>query len=221
MCGVRKTVTASLVAVTASLVAVTALLSLAAVGSASGPPASVQARCLPRGARSLAVDRTARVYSWHGSVYGCVDATGQLRKLGGASVCNHLDGAVAPVRLAADIVAYGLERCGVDTGSSTVVIVNLVTGIRRGDLAASTLPVGPESYSSVTSLVLRRDGAAGWIARDGSLIGRHTTYEVHRFSSGKSVRVDSGSSIAPASLRLSGSVMTWQHGNATRSARLA
>ncbi|HWF26469.1 MAG TPA: hypothetical protein VG275_13520 [Solirubrobacteraceae bacterium] len=205
---------------TASLLALTALLIPAAIGAASGPPASVQARCLPRGARSLAADRTARVYSWHSAVYGCVDATGQLRKLGGAGVCNRLDGAVAPVALAAATVAYGLERCGVDTGSSTVVVLNLITGIHRADLPAATLPTGPESHSSVTSLVLRRDGAAAWIARSASLVRRRTTYEVHRFAGGKSSLLDSGGSIAPGSLRLAGSLMTWRHGMATRSARL-
>ena len=205
---------------TASLLALTALLGPPAIGAASGPPASVEARCLPRGARSLAADRTARVYSWHGAVYGCIDATGQLRKLGGAGVCNRPDGAVAPVALAAATVAYGLERCGVDTGSSTVVVLNLSTGVQRADLPAITLPAGPESYGSVNSLVLRRDGAAAWIASSDSLVGRSTTYEVHRFAGGKSALLDSGGSIAPASLRLAGSLVTWRHGTATRSARL-
>jgi hypothetical protein len=205
---------------TASLLALTALLAPAAIAVASGPPASVQARCLPLGARSLAASRTARVYSWHGAVYGCVDATGQLRKLGGAGVCNRPDGAVAPVTLAGTVLAYGLERCGVDTGSSTVVVLNLSTGIRRADVPAATLPAGAESYSSVTALVLRRDGAAGWIARSASLAGRRTIYEVHRFAGGKSSLLDSGGSIAPGSLRLAGSLMTWRHGTATRSARL-
>jgi hypothetical protein len=205
---------------TAALLALAALLAPAAIGAASGPPASVQARCMPRGARSLAASRTARVYSWHSAVYGCVDATGQLRKLGGAGVCNRPDGAVAPATLAATIVAYGLERCGVDTGSSTVVVLNLSTGIRRAALPAATLPAGAESFSSVTSLVLRRDGAVGWIARSASVVRRRTTYEVHRFAGGKSSLLDSGGSIAPASLRLAGSLMTWRHGTATRSSRL-
>lgn len=208
--------------ISASLLASTAILAPGACVSAATPAASGPAHCLPRSAHTLAVDRTARVFSLHGSVYGCIDATGGRRNLGGGGICNAPPGRVAPVGLTGEIVAYGLERCGVDTGFSTIVVRDLATGRRLADRPAAILPVGPESYVSVASLVLQSDGAVGWIAGDSSLVShRGTTFEVHRFEGGKSSLLDSGRAIQPTSLRLAGSRMTWRDGGVTRSASLS
>jgi hypothetical protein len=208
--------------VSSSLLLVSAaIIVLAAAAGAATPPNPSRATCLPPGAHTLAADRAVRVFSWHGAVYGCVMATGARQKLGGATVCNLPPGRVAPVRVTRDIVAFGLESCGVDTGSSAIVVRNLAIGTRLADVPAATLALGPESYVSVVSLVLRGDGAVGWIARDNSLVGkRPTTYEVHRFIRGKSSRLGSGTAIDPGSLRLVGARMTWRDGSARRSAGL-
>lgn len=216
--------------ISASLLAGTAVVALAVSASASTPSGVGHAACLPRGAHTLAADRVAVAFSWHGSVWGCLAATGERRNLAGAGFCNRAPGRAAPVRLAGEVVVYGLASCGVDTGSSTVVVLDLATGKRLADLTASTLPIGPESYVSVESLVLRADGAVGWIAHIASLVGRQgVPYEVHRFSGGepslldsggKPSLLDSGPAIRPASLRLAGSTMTWRDGNSTRSASL-
>jgi hypothetical protein len=206
----------------ASLLAASAILALAACAWAGTPSGGGSAPCRPAGARTLAADRTARVLSMHHSVYGCVDATGKLLNLGGASICNLPAGRVAPVSLAGDVVAYGLEKCGVDTGSSTVVVRNLATGRRLADLPAFAHPLGPESFVSVAALVLRRDGAVGWIAGGQSIVTHGpASYEVHRFESGKSSLLDSGTAIAPSSLRRAGSRMTWRDGGVTHSAALS
>jgi hypothetical protein len=216
--------------ISTSLLASTAILVLAvwaSVATPSGadqgglPSGAGQGACLPQNAQTLAADHAARVFSWHGSVYGCLEATGTRLKLGGAGICNLPPGRAGPVRLSGAIVAYGLESCGVDTGSSLVVVRNLATTTRTAEVSAGTLPLGPESYVSVASLVLRHNGHVGWIATDSSLVGQHpTTYEVHRFTAGKSSLLDSGTAIHPGSLRLAGARMTWQNGTQKRSASL-
>jgi hypothetical protein len=207
--------------ISSSLLAGAAILVLVVSASAGTPSGGGHASCLPQGAHTLAGDNVAVVFSWHGSIYGCLAATGARENLGGARVCNVPRGRVGPVKLVRAIVAYGLETCGVDAGSSDVVVRNLTTARRLADPVAGTLPRGPESFVSVTSLALRGDGAVGWIARDDSLVGqRPTTYEVHSFTAGKASLLDSGTSIAPGSLRLAGARMTWRHGSATRSATL-
>lgn len=207
--------------ISALLLAVVAVLAVAVSASAGTSSGGGHAACLPRGAHTLAADRVAVAFSWHGSVWACLAATGERRNLAGAGFCNRAAGRAAPVRLAGRTVAYGLERCGVDTGSSTVMVLDLAAGKRLADLTAATLPLGPESYVSVVSLVLRADGAVGWIAHVASLVGRAgAPYEVHGFSGGKSSLLDSGAAIGPASLRLAGSTMTWRDGKTTGSASL-
>jgi hypothetical protein len=205
----------------ALMLAGAAILVLVVSASGGTPSGGGHASCLPQGARTLAADDVAVVFSWHGSIYGCLAATGARANLGGAGVCNVPGGRVGPVKLARATVAYGIERCGVDTGSSEIVVRSLASAKRPADLVAGTLPRLPESFVSVASLVLRRGGALAWIARDASIVGQHPpTYEVHRYAAGKSSLLDSGPAIDPASLRLAGRRVTWRDGSATRSASL-
>lgn len=207
--------------ISASLLTVTAVFALVACAWAGTPSGGGNTGCRPSGSRTLATDHGARAFSWHGSVYGCVDSTGQLRKLGGAGFCNLPAGHVAPVSLAGDLVAYGVESCGVDTGSAAVVVRNLATGRRLVDVPAMTRSLGPESYASVEALVLRRNGAVGWIAGGQSIVThRPRSYEVHRYEGGKGSLLESGTAISPSSLQLAGSQMTWQDAGVTRSAGL-
>ncbi|HWF73075.1 MAG TPA: hypothetical protein VG186_07010 [Solirubrobacteraceae bacterium] len=210
--------------ISASMLASSALLAVAvwaSAGARATPTAAARAACLPPGARTLASDHVAQVFSWQGSVYGCVSATGTRHKLGGLGICNVAPGRAAPVKLLGTTVAYGLERCGVDTGSSTVVIRDLASARELADIAAGTLPLGAESYVSVASLVLGHGSTVGWIATDTSLVrNRGQSYEVHGFTGAKSSLLDSGKAIRPSSLRLAGSRMTWRDGTATRSAKL-
>jgi hypothetical protein len=192
-------------------------------GSTTTRTTAAHDRCLPPGAQRLAADRVARVYSLHGSVYGCIEATGRRRKLGSAGSSLLRAGRVGSVSLGGLMVAYGLERCGVDTCGSTVAVRDLASGSHIADLVAGTLALRPESFVSVAALVVRSSGAVGWIAEDGSILSHGgATYEVHRFErGGQGSLLDSGASIQPKSLRLAGSRMTWQHGSATRSATLS
>jgi hypothetical protein len=125
------------------------------------------------------------------------------------------------VVVAGDLAAFGREECGVDTGSTEIVVRRLTDG-RRLRIAAATTSPGVESFQSVGSLVLQRDGAVAWIG-DGSSIIRHAhkveVYKAER--NGPLKLLDSGLAVAPGSLRLHGSRLSWKHGGSTRTSSLS
>jgi len=175
--------------------------------------------CHPADSHTLAADPLARVYALSEVVYGCSERTGRVTRLGRANLCVG-SARAGPFALAAALAAYGLETCGVDTGFSQAVIRRLSDGKTLRSEAAITGPVGPESYAAVRSIVARSSGGFAWIAVASSIIGHGTVVEVHRADKHGAVRLDSGGTIDPSSLRLHGSTMSWKHGGARRSARL-
>ena len=115
----------------------------------------------------------------------------------------------------------GLTRCGVDSGSTAVVVRRLTDGkVLRS--AVATSPPGVESHQSVGSLVLKRDGAVAWIGTGKSIIGAGTPkVEVYEADRRGPVRLlDSGVAVRPGSLTLHGSKLSWKHGTALRHAML-
>jgi hypothetical protein len=172
------------------------------------------------GAHRLASSPSASVYSIHGAVYGCSEATGRRTRLGRTTSCIGSD-LIGRVRVAGVLTAYADSRCGVDTGSASVVVVRLSDGRRLKTDPATTGQALPESYEAVDSLVLKRDRSVAWIARAHSIIRPSSGgVEVHADDRGGKRLLDSGAGIDPGSLRLRGSRITWKHGGATRSARL-
>ena len=204
---------------------VTAIVAAAAAALSSAVPASSAPAggCYPAHARQLARSRSARVYEIGpvrpgplagARVYACYLRRGRPVALGATAERMR----VGPVRLAGAEVAYGATSMGVDTGFAQVVVLNLATGARRS-AAAATPPTRPESFSSVTALVVTSAGSAAWIAsRSG--IGQTGTYEVHRSDRAGAVLLDSGPAIAPSSLERRGSTVTWTNSGRVRSAPL-
>jgi hypothetical protein len=199
---------------------VAAALTLAVCAAAAPSVATGQDRCEAPVSHTLAADAVARVFASSGAVYGCIDATGVRRNLGGSGVCNLPAGRVGPARLVGVTVAYGLKSCGVDTASSKVLVRDLARSRPLTDVPATTLPLRAESFVTVATLVLRGGGEIGWIAAVASIGTPHETYEVHRVVDGTPTLLDSGTTIHPSSLRLVRSRMTWRDGSVTRSARL-
>jgi hypothetical protein len=153
------------------------------------------------------------VYAARGSVYACGD--GKNIPLGKSSTC------IAAVRIdraavAGDLVAYGAERCGIDSGTASVAVLRVRDGKRLRRFAAIKGSVGPESTRSVDSLVVKRDGSLAWIASVSSIIGHGRLVEVH--ANGR--LLDSSVVIKPRSLQLHGSTLSWRDGDLTRSAAL-
>jgi hypothetical protein len=201
---------------------IAAALAVAGAAAASSSTPGAAAGCAPPGSHVLSSSEAGQAYSLHKVVYGCSDRTGLSTRLGRAEQCVGTQRA-GPVIVAGELVAYGLETCGVDTGSTSVVVLRLSDGKQQTSDAATTLPVLlPESYENVDSLFLKPDGAVAWIAVRSSITGHGgTDVEVHKVDRHGQRLLDSGSSIHPYSLRLQGSKLTWKHGHKTRSAALS
>ncbi len=213
----------ALVAARGSLVAL--LVFLASCGSSAANPSTglsgkstpgahpgKLASCGPATASTLTANRQVRVYARHDVVYGCSAARGKSFRLGHATR-SIAESRVGPVALGGEIAAYGLERFGVDTGRSSIVVRRLTDGNQLEEFAA-TQAVSAESFQTVGSVVVKADGAVDWIATNSSIIGGgHGTVEVHAADSRGDHVLDSAPSrperIDPTSLRLVGSTLAW------------
>lgn len=197
----------------------------AACGSSSAAPGSTRpahpatAHCGPRSAKTLAVTRGARVYSFRGGVYGCADGGSRSYLLAGSSM-RPGQPRIGRLALAGAVVAYGQTTSGVDTASAEVFVRRLDNGRTLRSLAAMSQPIGPESFQSVDSIVVKSDGAVAWIAVARSIIRHSAQTEVDRADRRGRARLDAGSGIASSSLHLAGSSLSWRHGGATRRAGL-
>lgn len=186
----------------------------------STTPSGAGAVCGPATATTLAADARARVYATGGQVYGCAAAVKRRSLLGSQASCLRA-ARVGPLALAGMHVAYGLQRCGVDTGRATITVRRLDTGRVLSDRPATTSPVGVESYVSVTAIVVSAHGGVAWITRFGSIVGHRRGTEVHLADAHGERMLDSGSGIAAGSLTLKGTQLRWRDGARWRTARLA
>jgi hypothetical protein len=184
---------------------------LAALG---GGTAAASSACAPPGAQVKLTDRHAQVYVLGKAVYACDRGTGRTTKLGQKTVCvatARVDGTA----LAGDLVAYGLDRCGVDSGSTAVIVRRVSDGKRLHSFAAITGPGLVESYQTIGALIVTPKVVA-WIATISSIIGHGKRTEVHA----NGMLLDSGTGIAPTFLRLHGSKLSWRKGGSTQTATL-
>jgi hypothetical protein len=170
--------------------------------------------------KTLAADGSARIYQQGRVIYGCAGLGGRSYRLGVSQSCINSD-RVAPVALAGKVAAYGVQRCGVDTGTAQVVVRRLADGkVLRAAPATSRVP-GAESYQSVATVVVKADGAVAWIGQAHSILGHRAQIEVHRIDGHGAAELDSGAGIAVGSLRLHGSQLSWTHSLSERSATLS
>lgn len=188
--------------------------------SSSGSAAPASAACGPTGARTLAFSSVARVYVSAGNVYGCSTHARTSYLLGSNGNCNSA-AKVGLVIVTRELSAYALQRCGVDTGTTLVIVRRLSDGKQLRSFAATSTGL-PEGFQSVRSLAVKSDGAVAWIGFVSSVVGNRRVIEVHKADANRpAVTLDSGPAIGPASLRLHSSRLSWRHGTATRSATLS
>jgi hypothetical protein len=206
-----------------SRIPILVLLALGAATAGALPLATASsrapsARCGAPAGHTIAADSVARVYSVGGAVFGCASGGARSYKLGQLRTCIAAS-RVTAVKVAGRLAAFGLERCGVDTGFTEVIVRRLTNGARLHSLAA-TSPPGAESFQSVDSLVLKADGAVAWIGTGSSIVGHRKLVEVRKADRAGEALLDSGSTVGSRSLRLHRSTLSWKHGAATRTATL-
>jgi hypothetical protein len=200
-------------------VAVVALAAACGSSTAATSTSNAGASCGPAAARTLAASSGARVYVQSGAVYACTPRSARRYRLGSAGRC--IGGArVGPAAAAGPVVAYAVTRCGVDTGSATVVVRLLSDGSQLLDHPALTAAPGPESFQSVGSIVVNRGGAAAWIATSNSILSHRRITQVVEATRAGVRALASGAGIDVRSLRLHGSTLSWSAGGASHSARL-
>ena len=199
----------------ALLASLLAVVFAAALAASCGAATVASAGCAPAGAQVKISDRRAQVYALQKAIYACDRRTRRTTKLGEATTCIATS-QVERLALAADVVAYGLERCGVDTGSTSILVRRLSDGKQLRNLSAITGPGLVESFQSIDSLVVTPKGAVAWIATDSSVVAHGKRIEVHA----NRRLLDSGPSIVSSSLRLHGSKLTWRNGARMRTATI-
>lgn len=183
------------------------------VAPGGGPP------CGPLHAVTLASGPQARVYVAGGRVFGCARGSAPSYELGWSGTCLGHDGA-GPAAVSGVLSAYALKRCGVDTGASRVVLRHLSDGRTLAEVPAFSGHLPPESYVTVTALVLSPGGVPAWIAAGGSVISHRTVVQVDVLRGG-SVRVlDGRPGVLAGVLELRGSTLRWRRGGAWQSAAL-
>jgi hypothetical protein len=108
---------------------------------------------------------------------------------------------------------------GVDTFSSSVAIVDLASGATLASAPATTRERRAESFIEVTALAIDPGGTLAWIGSRSAVGVRRPTYEVHALSpAGRDSLLASSPRIAPRSLRLRGTTLSWREDGHPRSA---
>lgn len=179
------------------------LASSGAVLMAPSPTAArtQRPRCLPHGAKTVAEDRTVRVYTLAvhtpgEHTYGCSVRTGRTVLLEGNGNQRH---GVKPIALAGNFAAFADYQHGVDTGCTIIGVVDVVTATTSLKLPAGCV-FAPEG-SVVTDLVVDERGCVAWITSVRT--NRQEIFQVRAASaSGDDGLLDSGAQVAPHSLRL-------------------
>ena len=201
-----------------SLVAVSAALAVVAATSASAEAARTPT-CTKKSGTTVVATKQARVFKKGGRVYACLYRLARHRA-GRRFLLG--DGSVRNVRLAGRFVGYSRV---VDTGPKVTV-----KELRRGRLVHNARPTSlSPAPPVVTDLVLKRNGSVAWIAGStpldipmappGTVVPR-PTYQVQKADRDSSAVLDQGRDIAPGSLALRRSTVSWSKGGRTYSAQL-
>jgi hypothetical protein len=125
-------------------------------------------------------------------------------------------------RLAGTIVAYADRSFGVDSGCTSIIVIDVAT--RRQLRAIYQVACYSDArvlrFGEITDLVVSPDGSTAWIVGEGA-DWHVTNFTVHIAGpSGSPLLVDSGPDIVAGSLRLFGSIVTWERAGQHLSAGL-
>ncbi len=193
-----------------------------------GAAASRRAACPPAGATVLARDRVVRVYSpaklgpFQGGVEACT--TNRSGHMTLALPGRHLGLAQSLSRfaLSSTTLAYVANQWGVDSGTFSIVVVDVARRRRLQDLGAVGYYVdaGFVAASDITDLLVAADGSVAWIVGRGRRNAAKTFAVLAAAPSHPTATLDEGPGIGPGSLTLSHGTLSWWHDGAERRAAL-
>lgn len=208
------------------LVATLALGIVATVASAGAAPVH-RPTCDSRGARVLAQNREVRVYSRKAKrasegIYACLRRTGRTITIArpGRRALRGFD--VEHITLAGAMVAYTSSTHGVDTGSTSIEVLDVADRhvVLRVPQAAGFVDACVIQFRRITDLLVTARGSIAWILEKGSRC-KTTTLQLYSAQvSGTPVLLDEGPTIASESLRLHDLTVSWEDSGRVVSARL-
>jgi hypothetical protein len=184
--------------------------------------------CTPRGTKTLARSDEGRVFRERDTddlgdhtrhAYGCLFAT---RKRFFLSDDEEPDLYVAAAATAGPLAAIARYNCPTDCGGR-VDIVDLTSGRRvRSDGVAPFCDQPTDQPPEVSALVLAPSGSYAYTADPayGQPTSPPSVKDVVKGVEGTTTLLDCGTAIAPHSLALAGSMLTWSNGGQKRTASL-
>jgi len=194
-----------------------------AVFTAGQQAPSVKAtNCSLKSAKTLAANRSVRVFQRSDKVYGCRRSADRAYVLGIRGECQNND-EIDGVVVAGNQAALNVQTCSLTSSQSRVLLVSLRTG--RVSFASNPLSTAPRidsGYDAIRGMAVTAEGAIAWIGV-GVERGVVVAAEVRRRARGSSTRavlLDSGTGIDPRSLQRRDSRVTWRSGAAERSAAM-
>lgn len=187
--------------------------------------ASHATTCAPHAAHTIMRSRSVRVYSLPGAsaldrrTYACLLRTGASVRLPlGRPAGFH---SLANFALAESVLGYSDYSFGVDSGCTSITVLDVAhkRALRSLAQVGCTVDAGLIRLGTVSDLVVTRRGSVAWIVSRGRRGAE--SFEVHAAqASGPVSLLDQGPAIAPGSLRIAGSQVSWQDSTQRRTATL-
>jgi hypothetical protein len=192
--------------------------------------AAVQLRpCVPARAHVLAKDAVVRVYepaaTYRGeapsAIYACLAGHRGHMTLLPPNPQIHAHRSLGAFQLAGAVVGYIATQFGVDSGTTTLVVVDVASRrVLRSLEAGHYVDAGFILAEGVQQFLVSPRGSLAWI----SYRSEHRApkeYAVHAAAPEQPPRVlDEGRDIGGSSLALAGGTLSWRHGADERSAPL-
>ncbi len=182
-------------------------------------------RCAPKHTKVLVSNAQVQVYGRINEVgslriFGCargrkrsyvLGETPNFTSVGGQGIDHEI---LAGTMVAYEEISAGEMPEGEGRASWLVLVRDLRNGrwVHRAFTGVARKPKN-EGVGPLSALVLKSDGSVAWIAKVGDLSGYvPPEYEVHALDKRGSRLLASGTDIAPSSLTLKGSALSWmQH----------
>jgi hypothetical protein len=208
------------------LVATLALGMVPTVASAGATPVH-RPTCDLRSARVLAQNREVRVYSREAKrapegIYACLRRTGRTVTIARPGRRALRGFAVEHITLAGAMVAYTSSTHGVDTGSTSIEVLDVADGhvVLRVPQAAGFVDACVIQFRRITDLLVTARGSIAWILEKGTRC-KTTTLQLYSAQvSAAPALLDEGPTIASESLRLHDGAVSWEDSGRVVSARL-